>query len=76
VSSVLDKIEKQTRALKPREKAALARRLIDQLDPTVDANVERLWIEEAERRLRAYRAGELKSLPGDEVMARARKRLG
>lgn len=76
MGSVFDRIEKQARALRPKEKAALARRLIEQLDPSVDPNVEQLWIEEAERRYCAYLAGELKAIPGDEVMARARKRLG
>lgn len=76
MSSVFDKIEKQARALRPKEKAALALRLIEQLDPNVDPNVEQLWIEEAERRYNAYLAGELKAIPGDEVMARTRKRLG
>ena len=41
----------------------------------VDSEIERLWIEEAVRRLDAYRRGEIEAVPGDEVMGRARKRL-
>jgi putative addiction module component (TIGR02574 family) len=65
----------QVTALPVEEKAALARLLIEQLDPSVDANVEQLWIDEAQRRYDAYQKGELDSRPGDEAMARARNRL-
>jgi hypothetical protein len=40
---------KPTRALNPKEKAALACSLIEQLDQSTDKNVEQLWIEEAQR---------------------------
>ncbi len=58
-----------------KEKAALARVLIEELDATVDADVEQLWIDEAQRRYDAYLKGELEALPGDDVMARARDRI-
>ena len=76
MSSVFEKLEKQARLLKPKEKAALALALIEQLDAGSDPNAEKLWIEEARRRYEAYRAGKLKAIPGEDVMARARKRLG
>ena len=68
-------VEKQARALPPKEKAALARKLIAELDNAVDADADELWIDEAQRRYEAYLNGELDSLPGDEVMTRARNRL-
>jgi uncharacterized protein YbcC (UPF0753/DUF2309 family) len=58
-----------------REQASLAHILIEELDPAVEADVEQVWIEEAERRYDAYLKGELKALPGDAVMQRARNRL-
>jgi putative addiction module component (TIGR02574 family) len=70
-----DDLEKQARALSRKEKAALARVLIDELDPISDPGVEDLWLEEARRRYDAYRQGEMQSAPGDEAMARARSRL-
>ena len=75
MSTLFDELERQARALPPKEKATLARILIDALDPTVDPGVEQLWINEAQRRYDAFLRGELKALPGDEVMARARSRL-
>jgi hypothetical protein len=41
------------------ERAALAERLIESLDSLDDAETERLWVEEAERRYQAYKQGQL-----------------
>lgn len=68
-------LEKEVRALGSREKAALARTLIDDLDKNMDPGAEQLWIEEAQRRYQAYQTGNLKSVPGEEAMQRARHRL-
>lgn len=76
MSTQFDDIEKQARSLPLKEKAALARLLIEDLDQTVDEDVERLWLEEAQRRYEAYLKGELDALPGEDVMKRARERLG
>ena len=75
MSTSFDDIEKQARSLPFKEKAALARLLIEDLDTSVDHDVERLWVEEARRRYDAYLKGELEALAGDEVMNRARQRL-
>ena len=75
MNNLFDDLERQTRELTPKEKAALARILIDELDTTTDPGVERLWIDEAQRRYDAFLRGELNALPGDEVMSRARSRL-
>jgi len=75
MGTTFEELEKQARALSPKEKAALARILIDELDSSVDADVEELWIEEAQRRYNAFIRGELQALPGDEVMRRVRSRL-
>ena len=68
-------LEKQARALSAKEKAALARVLIEDLDRSIDPNAEQLWIDEAQRRYDAFLAGKLKALPGEEVMRRGRRRL-
>lgn len=75
MSSQFDDLEKRVRALSREEKAALARVLIDQLDPINEPGVEELWLGEARRRYDAYRKGEIQSIPGDEAIARARSRL-
>ena len=75
MSALFDELERQARTLSSREKASLAHILIEELDPGVEAGVEQVWIEEAQRRYDAYRRGELEALPGDAVMQRARSRL-
>lgn len=75
MSTRFDEIEKQARSLPLREKATLARLLIGDLDTSADKDVERLWIEEAQRRYAAYLKGELEAVLGEEVMRRARERL-
>lgn len=75
MSTQFDDIEKQARSLPLKQKAALARVLIEDLDASIEEGVEHLWIEEAQRRYDAYLRGELASLPGEEVMRRARERL-
>jgi putative addiction module component (TIGR02574 family) len=75
MSALFDELERQARALSTQEKASLAHILIEELDPAVESGVEQVWIDEAQRRYDAYLKGELKALPGDEVMQRARTRL-
>lgn len=76
MSMAFDELEKHARALSTEEKAALARILIEELDTTIDPDADRLWLEEAQRRYNAFLGGEIEARPGDEVMQRARDRLG
>ena len=75
MSALLDELEKQSRLLTAKERATLARILIEGLDQSADRDVEQLWISEAQRRYQAYLKGEIPDHPGDEVMTRARNRL-
>jgi len=58
------------------DRATLALALIESLDGPADAEVEEAWRTEIERRVAAYERGEVKLVPGDEVFARLRRRLG
>ena len=68
-------LEKEARALSYQEKAELARALIEDLDATEDKAAEVLWLEELQRRYRAYKEGQLETISGSEAMQRARQRL-
>ena len=57
------------------ERAALAERLIESLDVLDDAENERIWVEEAERRYQAYKQGRLGARPAADVIQDARSRL-
>ena len=47
----------------------------DDLEKRAKPGVDELWLEEARRRYDAYRRGDIKAVPGDEAMERARSRL-
>ena len=68
-------IEEQVRRLPRKERARLALSLIESLDPGTDEDAEALWLEEAERRLKAYDAGKTKSRPVDDVVAEIKSGL-
>ena len=70
-SELREKLDK----LSPKQKAELARTLIDSLDEDLDENVEQLWLDEATRRYGAYLRGETSSRSAAEVFARVRARL-
>ena len=53
------------------ERAQLAGKLLLSVDEPSESEVERLWMEEAERRLREFRGGKTKGIPADEVFRRA-----
>ena len=49
--------------------------LIESLDPGLDEDAEALWLEEADKRLKAYDAGKTQSRPVDEVIAEIKSGL-
>jgi putative addiction module component (TIGR02574 family) len=53
------------------ERAELAGRLLLSLDEPSESELERLWLEEAERRLKEFREGRVRGIPADEVFRRA-----
>ncbi|CAG0965286.1 hypothetical protein BURK2_00965 [Burkholderiales bacterium] len=73
--SLLESVQQQAMLLSPQDKAALALLLIRDLDAGADEDTETLWVEEAQCRYAAYQAGEVASIPGDEVLARVRARI-
>lgn len=69
--------ELESRALKlpRRERARLAQRLITSLDSEVDVDVDKLWLQEAERRLRDLKSGKVAGIPAERVIRKARSTL-
>lgn len=55
-------------------RAELATRLLDSLDELSEEENDQLWAREAERRYAEYKAGNIESVPADEVFARLRSR--
>lgn len=71
----LEELETEALKLSLDERIHLADKLWISADPTPEAEIEQLWVAEAERRLEELRTGKVKAIPGDVVMARARARL-
>lgn len=57
----------QALKLDPVERLELVDRVLHSLDRP-DPVIDRIWIEEAERRLAAYRAGKVRGIPAEEVV--------
>ncbi|MER0214958.1 MAG: addiction module protein [Nitrosomonas sp.] len=49
------------------ERFAVIDELLHSLD-RIDSELDRIWIEEAERRLQAYREGKVKGIPASDVI--------
>lgn len=64
-----EQIMKDVILLKPIEQAQLVDNLLSILDKP-DACLDKLWANEAESRLKAYKRGELKSVPLDDVLSK------
>jgi putative addiction module component (TIGR02574 family) len=62
----------QARRLTPEERIQLVEDLLDSLEPT-DPEIDRLWAEEARDRLDAYRRGEMRARPLDDVLEKFRR---
>ena len=71
----IEKIEEEIRSLSAVEKVELLRSLIAELDAPADTDVERAWLEEAQRRHRELVEGKVKGIPGERVFEKLRSRL-
>ncbi len=59
--------------LPPEDRSRLVDMLLESLHEVSIADVEAAWDEEVERRLVAYDRGEIQSMDGEEVLAKARR---
>ncbi len=62
-------------SLPPDTRALLADRLLTSLESPQREEIDKLWAEEAERRIRQIETGEVKPIPGEEVFKEIRDSL-
>jgi putative addiction module component (TIGR02574 family) len=67
----LEQVTKEAMKLNLEERAELAQQLLASLDDAPASEIEKLWLEEAERRLREFREGKTKGIPTEEVFRKA-----
>jgi len=68
MSASAETLLRQALELPPNDRAALVESLITSLDKP-DAELDALWLKEAESRMAAYRSGELEAVDADQVFA-------
>jgi putative addiction module component (TIGR02574 family) len=73
--SPLEKMRMDALKLSAKERAFLAKCLIDSLDQTEEQEIEQMWLDEAERRLAAYGKGTIPARSASEVFAEAYERI-
>jgi putative addiction module component (TIGR02574 family) len=75
VARTIEDIENEIRSLSADDRMRLLRDLIADIDGGMDADIENAWLEEAERRYKELKEGEVELIPAEEVFTRARARL-
>jgi len=71
----LAEIQEDIRSLSEDDKEALLHLLITDLEQPMSEEIERAWIIEANKRMKAYRDGSVEAIPADEVFTELRSRL-
>ena len=61
-----EEIIAQAIKLKPTERFDLVEKILHSLDHP-NPEIDRIWQEEAEKRLAAYRAGKIKGIPAEDI---------
>jgi len=70
----IDELKAEILRLSPEARADLARDLLASLEGLSEAEVEKLWLDEAIRRDEELDSGRARAYPADEVLNRARAR--
>jgi len=70
----IEALKAEALRLPPEQRAELAADLLESLEPS-DADVEQLWVAEAERRYQAYKSGQTRAIPWEEALRQARRQF-
>lgn len=73
--STLTDVTKEALGLPVEDRVVLAQRVWDSVEHFANADVEKAWMEEADRRWREIEEGKVQCQPADRVMERARESL-
>lgn len=76
VVTTTDRITEEVLSLPVDARLGLVEKLLTSLNLPLDEEVDRLWAEEAERRVTQVEAGEAKLIPGEEVFSKIRSKHG
>jgi putative addiction module component (TIGR02574 family) len=76
MARAISEIYEDIQSLSTSEKKELLRALVAELDAPADPEVEKAWLQEAQRRYQELVEGKVKGVPGGLVFERVRSRLG
>jgi putative addiction module component (TIGR02574 family) len=71
---VIDRVTEEALSLPADARLGLVEKLLTSLNLPIDAEVERLWAEEAERRVAQVDADATKLVPGEQTFAKVREK--
>lgn len=75
MARTVEDIESEIQNLSADDRMHLLRDLIADLDGVIEKDVEKAWLEEAERRHNELKEGKVEPVSAEEVIAQARARL-
>ena len=74
MGTVTDRVTDEALSLPVDARLVLVEKLLSSLNLPIDEEIDRLWAEEAERRVAQIEAGEAKLIPGEEVFSKIRSK--
>ncbi|OGV74363.1 MAG: addiction module antitoxin RelB [Lentisphaerae bacterium RIFOXYB12_FULL_65_16] len=76
MTALTAKLADQVLSLPCEDRIRLVDRLLQSLNAPSREEIDRLWAAEAERRIDELDSGKVQAIPGEQVFAELRKRLG
>ena len=76
MAAMTDRVTEEALSLPADIRLNLVEKLITSLNLPIDKDIDRLWAEEAERRISQIEAGEVRLVPGEEVFSKIRAKYG
>jgi putative addiction module component (TIGR02574 family) len=76
MTAMTDRVTEEALSLPADIRLNLVEKLITSLNLPIDKDIDRLWAEEAERRISQIEAGEVRLVPGEEVFSKIRAKYG
>lgn len=76
MGTATDRVTDEALSLPADARLSLVEKLLSSLNLPIDAEIDRLWAEEAERRVSQADAGTARLIPGEEVFSKIRSRQG
>ena len=75
MSTINQKLLNQILTLPADIRSKLIEKLIESLNVPIDKEIDKLWVDEVNKRVKAIRSGKVSPVDGEEVIAAIRERL-